>query len=241
MEMHLGWPVVTAVNCFDTIRECGIKPWPKIAQEVSLIPYLASVNEGQRNAFDRFGPKTSVVFHQNPHTGDPFDGFRTFFKDYACVFALIKGMVPVTAEWKHGNDRITLVPVCGVPGKAEAGIIDKVEMMQAVAMREWEEETGFKLKNATLLSPPSGVWAIVRNAHVSCFPFLGEVDMDVPKGKTKFDDTEHLQMVLFPLLEWLKLIEDPTVFEGEPDFCLEACARDITYAALRKQGRLQLV
>jgi len=236
-----GWPVVTAQNCFEIIRECGIKAWPEIAPPKPIDEYLRDSTPDQRKEYDRFGPRSSVVFHKSPHNGEPFNGFTTAFKPYACVFALIDGMVPVTAEWKHGNNKITLVPPCGVLNKAETALGNLVEGMHRAAEREYLEETGFTLKSVELLSPNSGIWAIVRNAHVPCFPFLGEVDMSTPQASSKFDKMEHLQMVLFPLKEWLWLMEAPHLFEGEDDFCLEACARDVTYAALRRMGKLKLV
>lgn len=231
---HHGIPVVNAGNCFEVIRQEGIVPWQKIAEPQDLLAFLKNASIPDQSVFDRFGPKTSVVFYESPHNGKPFTGFRTYLKPYACVFALIDGMVVVTAEWKHGNDKITLVPVCGVVEPDEAH-------MEEAAKREFLEETGFTLKSTQLLSPASGIWSQVRNVHVQCFPFLGEVDTDVARVPAAFDSMEHLLMVLFPLEEWLKLIEDPVCFMGNEEFCLEACARDVTYASLRKLGRLKFI
>lgn len=241
-EQLYGWPVVTAENCFNVVRECGIKPWEQLREPVALANFLATATDAQRQDYERFCPKTSVVTYHDPINNKPFEGFTTAFKPYACVFTLIDGKyVAVTAEWKHGNGKITFVPVCGVPGKAEAHIVDMLEKMAAVAMREHREETGFTLSRVFPLSPATGLWTGVRNSVTQCYPFLGEIDLDTPKGSTKFDDTEHIQMVLFELEEWLKFVEDPRVFDGQSDATLETVARDTTYAALRAMGRLKLV
>jgi 8-oxo-dGTP pyrophosphatase MutT (NUDIX family) len=237
----LKWPIFTAESVFQGVRDLGIMSWPRLSDPVAITEYLRDASSDQLKTYERFAPKSSVVYHKNPHNGTTFDGFKVDFKPYACVFALIDGMVPVTAEWKHGNDRITLVPVCGVPGKTEDSFTTLTEKMYAVGLREWEEETGTKLKNLVPLSGPEGIYSTVRNCKVQCFPFLGEVEDNVVQGPTKFDDTEHLKMVLIPLPEWIQLITSVELWAQNPDFGLEACTRDVTWAALHKMGRLQLV
>ena len=37
---HLGFPVVTAANCFDTVRRLGIKAWPKKTENVPIVEWL---------------------------------------------------------------------------------------------------------------------------------------------------------------------------------------------------------
>lgn len=237
----LKWPIFTAEQVFQGVRDLGVKSWPQTAPPVAIQEYLASATEDQLKTYNRFAPKGSVIYHENPYDGKPFDGFKVDYKPYACVFALIDGMVPVTAEWKHGNDRITLVPVCGVPGKAEDVYTTLAEKMYATGMREWSEETGTRLKSLTPLSGPEGIYSTVRNSKVQCFPYLGEVEDNIVQGPTKFDDTEHLKMILVPLSEWIKLITTNELWAENKDFGLEACTRDVTWAALHKLGRLQLV
>ena len=234
------WPVFTASGIFQGVRDLGIKSWPKVSDPVAITDYLRDATPDQLKTYDRFAPKGSVVYHTNPHNGQPFDGFKVDFKPYACVFALIDGMVPVTAEWKHGNDRITLVPVCGVPGKAEDGCTTLEEKMRATAIREWNEETGTQLKSLVALSGPDGIYSTVRNCRVQCFPFLGEVEDGAVPGATKFDETEQLQMVMVPLVEWIKLITTNKLWAQNPDFGLEACTRDVTWAALYEMDMLNV-
>lgn len=241
MKTLLGWPVVSATNCFDVVKECGIHPWLKIEEPEPLDHYLTRTTNPEWDEYQRFGPKNFVVRYQNPRTNEPFNGFRSIFKPSAVVFALIEDMVPVTAEWKHGNNRVTISPVGGVPGKQEQNLSTLAERMHATAIREWHEETGTHLMSATPLAPSYGIYSAVRPAEIQYFPFVGEVRLPIQKGPTKFDESENLVMVLFPLLEWLWLIESPELWEQHPDFGLEMCARDATYAALRKLGRLRLV
>lgn len=241
MNHNLNWPVVTADTCFEVVRSLGVKSWPQVSEPVSFADYLGTATEDQLKTFNRFAPKGSVIYHKNPYDDKPFDGFKVDFQPYACVFALINGMVPVTAEWKHGNNRITLVPVCGVPGKAEAAIPLLVDKMYATGMREWKEETGTELESLTPLSGNQGIYSTVRNSKVQCFPYLGVVKTPIVQGLTKFDDTEHLKMILVPLEEWLKLITTNELWDNNPDFGLEACTRDVTWAALHKLGRLNLL
>jgi 8-oxo-dGTP pyrophosphatase MutT (NUDIX family) len=238
-ETRYGFPVVTAKNCFDVVKECGIVPWEKV-REVTLTDYLKAGGDEARATYEKFSPRVDVVYHLIPRQGKLFDGFRTTLKDYASVFALVDDMVPVTAEWKHGAGKITLVPPCGVPNKQENTIDDIAKRMQATAIREWKEETGFTLAKIEPLGPSQGIFEVVRNTHVRYFPFLGEIDMSIPQGPSKLDTTEYLKMILFPIHEWLLLLETPELFEGREEFCLEACARDITYLALRKDCRLHL-
>lgn len=237
----LKWPVFTAETIFQGVRDLGIKSWPRLSEPVAITDYLRDASPEQLATYNRFAPKGSVVYHTNPHNDKIFDGFKVDFKPYACVFALINGMVPVTAEWKHGNDKITLVPVCGVPGKGEDAFATLEEKMYATGMREWNEETGTRLKSLTPLSGPDGIYSTVRNCKVQCFPFLGEVEDNIVQGPTKFDDTEHLKMVMVPLPEWIKLLMANELWAQNPDFGLEACTRDVTWAALYKMGKLKLV
>ena len=238
---HLGFPVVTAANCFDTVRSLGIKAWPKKKEKVLIVEWLKTATPGQVADYNRFAPKSFAVQYENPYNGDNFDAFRVEFKPYSLVFALIDGYVAVTAEWKHGNDKITFVPVCGVQGKAEAHLPTLAEQMMAVAFREFKEETGIELESLTPLSSSNGMYYSVRNSETRCFPYLGIVKLPIEKGPTKFDDTEQLVMVLFPLEEWLNLLENNELFDQNPDYGLEDCSKAATYAALRHMGRLQLI
>lgn len=238
--MEKLFPIVTASNCFDFVRAQGLKPWPIQNGPVPLEKWLAQATESQRYMFERFGPKSFFLQYADPRSSKVDDYFRTVFKSSVVVFALVREHVLVTAEWKHGNDKITIVPVAGVPNKKEDAL-PAVARMAKAAFREWEEETGTKLEKLEPLSPESGIYSAVRPATISYHPFLGTLEEPIVRGPTKYDNNEHIVLVAFHLTEWLKLIETPTLWDSNPEFGLEMCARDITYAALRKMGRLKLV
>jgi 8-oxo-dGTP pyrophosphatase MutT (NUDIX family) len=237
----LGWPIVTANDCFQVIRSAGIKPWPKLGPQVPLSSYIENASPEQLKDVHRFAPQTFAVQHQNPYDGSTFNAFRTEFKPFSLVILIIDdNYIAVTAEWKHGNDRITIVPVCGVAGKNEDHFPTLAEKMKATAIRECKEETGLDLETLTPLSSNQGMWYSVRNSETRCFPYLGKVKPYTERGPTKFDKTEHLLMVLFKINEWFNLIEDDNLFGVNPDFCLEDCSRSSTYVAMRKLGKLTL-
>jgi hypothetical protein len=241
MDTCLGWPMVTAENCFDVVRDLGIKPWEQVGFTMTLNDYLRSASPGRIEEYDRFGPKNSVGRYLDPHRNEYFTGFRTTFKPYVIVFGLLPGnRVPVTVEWKHGNGKITFVPPAGVPGKEEEGITDLFDKMEATALREWREETGTTLRSVTPLGPRQGIYSEVRKAESRYFPFLGNLNEDIPKSSQLLDKNEHLQMVVFPLDEWVTLIDSPHLWDENPDFGQEFTLRDVTYAALRKLGRLKI-
>ena len=230
--------MVTAENCFDIIRLCGIRPWQKINEE-PVERYLRR-GEEQSQLYSRFGAPSTVGYYTNPGSSTPFEGFRTHFKPCAMVFALIDGHVPITAEWKHGAERITLCPVAGVAGKAEQNYPTVYEQMEAAARREWEEETGTQLASLTPLGPSTGILAIARSANARYYPFLGTVREPIQKGPTKLDSDERLQMVMFPVAEWVRLLMQGDLMDQHPHYCIETYTRDTTFAALMALGKLQL-
>lgn len=48
MVTFLGWPVVTAENCFAVIKDRGIVPWPKIQDPESIEAYLKKATDDQK-------------------------------------------------------------------------------------------------------------------------------------------------------------------------------------------------
>ena len=254
-KMYLDWPVVTAQNVFGVVRELGIKPWKEARPNMPLSAWLSTANDADRAVYERFGPKPEVQFlmppasavHTSPSSTITAYGkedifFRMVYRPWVTVFALIPGTdveqyVPLTAEWKQGNRLITLVPPSGVRGKAEADM-DLLMAMHTTAAREFHEEVGIKLARPALLGPQNGFWDQVRGTELSFFPFLGRLEEFIERGPSKLDKNEFLKLVLFPLQEWLALLEHGGLEEG---FALESCAVTTTYLALRALGKLQLL
>lgn len=231
--------MVNSKNCFSKIHRLGIKPWRARGKPEAVEAWLGKATPDELESFRRFGPRSYFLKYANPQSGKVDNYFRTAFKPSAVVFAMFdRQFVPVTAEWKHGNNKITITPVAGVPGKAEADLPTLALKMRATALREWKEETGMELEYVIPLAPESGIYSAVRPAEIQYFPFVGKVRNRVEKGPTKFDENEHIALVVFDWHEWLALIETPGLWDQNPDFGLEMCARDVTYAALRKLGYL---
>lgn len=244
MNTHptLGWPIVTAKNCFQIIRNLGIQQWKQLTDPAPIGSFLRNASDEQRICYAKFAPKSFAVQYLNPLDDSVFDAFRVEYKPYSLVIALIdETYIAVTAEWKHGNNRISIVPVCGVAGKEEEHLLTLTEKMEAVAIREWHEETGTELETIIPLSSKHGTYHSVRNSEARCFSYLGKVKSGATKGAHNHDTTEQLIILLFPCSEWLTLLEDNSLFDANPDFGLEDCARASTYAALRQLGKLQLV
>ena len=147
MESYNGWPILTAENCFSKIRESGIVPWIEDPQYGFVEEYFEGAPSQEAfikrmNNFNKFAPKTTVSRYKKPNGSKEIDGFKTTFTPYAMVFALIDDYVPVTAEWKHGNGLITIVPPAGAPTLDELRFNTLTGAMRFAAMREWKEETG---------------------------------------------------------------------------------------------------
>lgn len=242
MKKHpiLGWPIVSEKNCFDVVRNLGITPWNKVSEDVPAGEFLNSASSAQRDDYERFAPKPFVASYENPSDRSVFTGFKIKSTPYVSVFVVIDGLVAVTAEWKHGNEKITLVPVSGVPGKEESGLVTVQEKMAHAALREWREETGTLLSSITPLSSGEGIFSNVRNTTSQYFPFLGRLQNPIHIVGTELDEHEQLSVLLFPVNDWINLLEKPCPWEKNPDFGLETCARDITYRALRELGMLKL-
>lgn len=227
----LSFSVVTADTIFETLEGLGVKPWQRIADPVPLAEYMKrELTEAERGDL-RFAQKAEVVFLEQPN-GKPYTGFRTIGKNWATVFSVIPGepeLLPIIGEFKHGAEDISLAFPSGVPGKAEADIADPLQKMAACGMREFQEETGLKLKTLHPLCGPGGLPMSTRQSTERSYPFLGTLAIPLVIGPTKLDATEHLKMVLIAIPEWLKLID-----QGKVEGGIVAA----TFLGLRATGRL---
>lgn len=225
MDTAYDYPVVTTANVFDVLRELGIDKWQHTAPVRTLDKYRQEELSESQRAELRFAPTVEVLTLQGP--SETFRGFRTVGRNWTTVFALLPGdLVPLVGEYKHGTDEVLLVPPSGVPSKADLELDDP---MAACAQREWEEETGLRLKYVLPLQP-KGLAIAGRQSSVRYFPYLGEVEEPIVRGASKLDANEKLAMVLMPLQEWLRAIE---YLPG-----MESAGVTTTYLALRHLGRL---
>ena len=148
----------------------------------------------------------------------------------------------MTAEWKGGNDRITIVQPCGVANNDEKALYSILEeLMRAVALRECGEEMGITPESVISLSGNQPIYSIVQNSDVACFPYLAQFKTPIKKGVAKLDASETLEIVLFPLDELVKLVMSDTLWGDNPTFCLEACTRDTMFAGLLKLGMMDIL
>jgi hypothetical protein len=227
VEERYGFPVVDAANVFDVLARLGIQPWKRSDPVISLDDYLARKDlTDEQRAELRFAPKTEVVSLID-HRHKPFRGFRSVGKDWATVFCLLPdNLVPIIGEYKHGCDQVSLVPPSGVTSRSDTATDNP---MMSCAKREWEEETGLNLSSIVSISQRPLIIS-GRQSTQRYWPFYGEVAQPIVKGKSKFDTTEQLKLVLVPLPEWLKLIRNGRGIED--------CGASITLLALMHLGRL---
>lgn len=169
MQNQFGFPVVSADNVFDVLAERNIRPWAQTNPVISLADYLQQpLSEPQRSEL-RFAPKTEVV-SLTDHHGNPFRGFRTAGKNWTTVFTLLPGnLLPIVGEYKHGVDEVVLVPPSGVPHKED---LQTPNPWTTCAQREWEEETGLKLRNVEPLSDHPLIIS-GRQCTMRYYPLLG--------------------------------------------------------------------
>lgn len=240
MEEKYGIPVLQHLRVQEIGAALGIKPRKRIEDPIPFADYVQRELSKEERGDLRFAPKIQVVRHQYPagHTqeGKIFTGFRLEDKNWATVFALLPGdLVLVTVEWKHGADEIIIVPPSGVPSKDDYEVAHKTgrHVMEVCARREFLEETGFILSELTSLSGlpgrDVGLPASGRRSTQRGFPYLGKVDLGVPRGPSKLDESEDLKLALVPLGIWIALVLTESV---------EMCVGDITFRALHRLGRL---
>jgi len=229
MESKFGFPIVNAENIFEVLKERRITVWPYIQPPMSLEDYAAgNLTETQQEEIRRFAPKSEVVFPQDPK-GNPFTGFRSVGKNWVSVFTILgDNLLPIVAEYKHGAHTISIGFPSGVPGRKESDFKDP---MSACAKREFLEETGIELEDLVLLSAPEGIPISGRQSTQRFFPFLGILPESI-HPQPKLDSTEFLQVLLIPLKEWVKLIEQGKVTEDS--------SISLTFLALLRLSRLKI-
>lgn len=106
--------------------------------------------------------------------------------DWVVVIPVHEGNFVLVRQWRHGEDNLTLE----FPG----GVIDPEEEPRITALRELEEETGFRAGKMTFLGRVSSNTALFKN-HFSVF--LAE-DL-VQTGRQHLDEDELLRYEELPI------------------------------------------
>ena len=115
--------------------------------------------------------------------------------DWVVVMAVHEGNFVLVRQWRHGEDRITLE----FPG----GVADEGEEPAQTALRELEEETGYRAGKLTCLGRVSANPALFKN-HFSVF--LAE-DL-VQTGQQHLDPDELLKYEELPIEEVIRRYGD---------------------------------
>ena len=115
--------------------------------------------------------------------------------DWVVVIPIHEGNFVLVRQWRHGEDNLTLE----FPG----GVMDPKEEPKITALRELEEETGYRAGKMTFLGRVSSNTALFKN-HFSVF--LAE-DL-VQTGQQHLDEDELLRFEEIPIEEVIKRYGD---------------------------------
>lgn len=115
--------------------------------------------------------------------------------DWVVVIAIHDGNFILVRQWRHGEDNMTLE----FPG----GVADAGEELQTTALRELEEETGYRAGKITFLGRVSSNTALFKN-HFSVY--LAE-DL-VQTGEQHLDADELLKYEEMPIEEVIRRYGD---------------------------------
>jgi 8-oxo-dGTP pyrophosphatase MutT (NUDIX family) len=200
LKTKFGFPVATSrKEVFDILTLRRIVPLKKIEGPLDYAEYLKRPLSTKEKEQLKYAPKLDVVVLEDP-SGEPFVGFRQSWKNAAVVFCLLPGdLVVVSAEYRHGIERVCLL----TPG----GILDEGENPRKTATREFREETGILLKKVIHIGPKEGVPVSGRQSTQMVHLFLGIPKMPITVQATKLDKNERAQTLLIPLSAWIKIIE----------------------------------
>jgi len=193
--------VVNAKSVYDVLREMGIDNW-SLVEEVPVADYQArDLAEAQRKEL-RFVPPMAAAIYQGPD-GKPTTYFhispgRAYSITFAVVPSPIGRLVPVTASYRPAVKRVIL--------QLPSGGFKKGEDLAEGAAREFEEETRIALDRVEFLRR-SAIPVHVGATGDLIFPCLGIPRNPVEKSSRNLDAGEFIGTVLFPVYEWLALLD----------------------------------
>ena len=129
--------------------------------------------------------------------GKVIDDFYTLWQpDWVLILArTTEGKWVMTEQYRHGTGKIAL--------EFPAGIIDKGETPEQAALRELQEECGYKGNSPRYL----GVYPVNPDRHRGKFHVVF-IDGVVKGGSTHFDSTEDIESLLLSDEELQKKMAD---------------------------------
>jgi len=156
-----------------------IKPWPRIRSQ--------SVQ-----SFRVFSIRTDTTV--SPRTGIEHDFYVIETQDWVNIIPLTADhRVVMIRQYRHGSREVTLE----IPG----GLVDPGETQEGAAARELLEETGYQAEEVVEIGVSNPNPAIFNNR---CYTFMAR---NVTKVRDPApDQTEDIEVVLFPLIDIPELI-----------------------------------
>ena len=164
------------LNYFYTFAEgykfyfCGMKPWKLLNTEYLVdAPWLKVAKE-----------KCELP------NGKVIDDFYTLWQpDWVLILArTTEGKWAMTEQYRHGTGKIAL--------EFPAGIIDKGETPEQAALRELQEECGYRLRHPEERCLYLGTFPVNPDRHRGKFHVVF-IDGVVKDGGTNFDSNEEIE------------------------------------------------
>lgn len=135
-----------------------------------------------------------------PHSGKEHDFCIVDSPDWVNIIPLTRdNQVVMVKQFRHGIKKVTLE----IPG----GMIKKGGTPEESAARELLEETGYRGEELTLLGVVNPNPAFLTNR---CYTFLTR-NVQKLDGGENFDETEDIEIVLFPLKQIPALIHNGSI------------------------------
>lgn len=215
IKTKYGLPLANADNVLEIIRLSGVANWKTIAEPIAVEDY-PEVDLTTMEIEIKRKLHVGVSRFLSP-SGKGFNGFLLATGNGTRVFTLLDhGFIPICAEFQHGCGEVLF----DLPG----GGMETDENPAVCAKREFEEESGIILERVIPLGSV-GMPVSARYLNARNFSFMGIVSNPVTVKLQKFDEDEHLKVVLVSLDDWLRLIDREMV---------QAYSASTTLLALRK-------